>query len=134
MIKQPIALLLSLAILLGSCADSPAESGTLQGKVTIGPISPVERPGEKPDVPQEVFEARKIMVYEEDGDKLVAEVDIEQKDKTSEGFYTVDLGVGTYLVDIKHIGVDSSDEVPVKVEVNPGEITILDIDIDTGIR
>lgn len=134
MMKQPIALLLSLAILLGSCANSPAQTGTLQGQVTIGPISPVERPGEEPDVPSAVFEARKIMVYEEDGDRLVAEVDIEQKDKAAEGFYMVELEIGIYLVDIKWLGIDSSSEVPAKVEIRPGEVTILNIDIDTGIR
>ncbi|MGI2335881.1 MAG: META domain-containing protein [Dehalogenimonas sp.] len=44
--------------------------GILRGSVTIGPITPVESPGEKPTVPPEVYEARKIMVYNESGDKL----------------------------------------------------------------
>ena len=41
---------------------------------------------------------------------------------------------GTYTVDINRIGMDSSDDVPQRVEIQLGITTRLDIDIDTGIR
>jgi len=104
-------------------------SGILQGTVTIGPITPVERPGEKPPMPPEVYEARKIMVYDRSGKKLIEQVDI-----NSEGRYVAHLKPGTYTVDINHIGMDSSDDVPQQVEIQLGITTRLDIDIDTGIR
>jgi heat shock protein HslJ len=104
-------------------------SGILQGIVTIGPITPVERPGEKPPIPPEVYEARKIMVYDKAGKKLIQQVDI-----AYEGRYVVHLKPGTYTIDINHIGVDSSDDVPQQVEIQLGITTRLDIDIDTGIR
>jgi hypothetical protein len=46
-------------------------SGKLQGLVTIGPITPVKKLGEKPPIPPEVYEARKIMVYEKSGRNLI---------------------------------------------------------------
>ena len=105
------------------------DSGILQGLVTIGPITPVERPGEKPPVPPEVYEARKIMVYDKSGKNLIKQVDI-----GGEGRYEAKLKPGTYTIDINHIGIDSSDDVPKQVEIQSGITIRLDIDIDTGIR
>lgn len=104
-------------------------SGILQGIVTIGPITPVERLGEKPPIPPEVYEARKIMVYDKSGKKLIQQVDID-----NEGRYVIYLKPGTYTVDINHIGMDSTDDVPQQLEIQLGITTRLDIDIDTGIR
>lgn len=103
--------------------------GILQGSVTIGPVTPVERPGETPPVPPEVYAARKIMVYDENGDRLIAQVDIDD-----EGNYRVELEPGSYTVDINSIGIDRSSDVPRIVEIASAKTTILDIDIDTGIR
>ena len=87
------------------------------------------RPGEIVEVPCEVYEARKIMVYDKSGNKLIQQVDID-----CDGRYAVKLSPGTYNVDINRIGIDSSSDVPKRVEINSGLTTRLDIDIDTGIR
>ena len=105
------------------------KSGTLQGNVTIGPFQPVERPGEEPPVPCEVYEARKIMVYDEHGSNLINQVDID-----CEGDYWIELDPGVYTVDINRIGIDHSSDVPRTVRIEPGKTIVLDIDIDTGIR
>ena len=112
-----------------SCADGTDELGRLEGKVTISPIVPVERPGETYEIPCEVYEERKVMVYDWHNDTLIRQVDI-----GCNGHYSVELEAGEYVVDINRIGIDSSSEVPTKVEIAPGEIFNLDIDIDTGIR
>jgi heat shock protein HslJ len=104
-------------------------SGILQGIVTIGPITPVERPGEIPPIPHEVYEARKIMVYDKSGRTLIQQIDID-----SDGRYMAHLKPGTYTIDINRIGMDSSDDVPQQVAIQLGIATRLDIDIDTGIR
>ena len=104
-------------------------SGILQGIVTIGPITPVEKPGERPPVPPEVYEARKIVVYDKSGKTLIRQVDID-----SDGRYVTHLNPGIYTIDINHIGVDSSNDVPKQVEIQLGITTRVDIDIDTGIR
>ena len=119
------------AITLGifSCSDVSQEPGVLEGKVTIGPLVPVERPGVKYEIPCEAYEARKIMVFDKNHKRLIKQVDIDCK-----GTYRVELKPGLYVVDINRIGIDHSSEVPAKVEMKPRQIVQLDIDIDTGIR
>lgn len=104
-------------------------SGILQGLVTIGPITPVEKLGENSPVPPEVYETRKVMVYDRYGSNLVAQVDI-----NSQGRYLAKLEPGIYTVDINHIGIDFSKNLPKQVEIKSGVTMRLDINIDTGIR
>lgn len=104
--------------------------GTLTGRVTIGPLQPVARPDDDPyDVPPEVYEGRKVMVYDESGDTLIQRVDIGH-----DGLYRVELPPDTYIIDINRAGMDSSGDVPREIIIRSGEMTQLDIDIDTGIR
>lgn len=123
-------LLVALALVLAAagCAGT-TETGILQGLVTIGPIEPVERPGVTPTIPPEVYEARKVLVYNEAGSRLIKTVDL-----GPDGRYRVELAPGTYTVDINHLGVDYSDDVPLKIEIKSAETVRVDIDIDTGIR
>ena len=127
--KNLLLLLPLLIVLFLFSCSAPGEPGILQGKVSIGPLRPVERPGEVVEVPCEVYETRKIMVYDASGNKLIEQVDID-----CNGRYVVDLPPGTYTVDINRIGIDSSAEVPRQVEIASGITFRLDIDIDTGIR
>ena len=128
--------LLFLAIMLTavSCQDGQQTSGTLQGTINIGPIWPVERPGENPPVPQQVFEGRKVVVYNQSQTKIVKTIDLTQIAQSSKASYSTQLKPGRYVVDINHIGIDSASEVPKKVEIKPGQTVTVDIDIDTGIR
>ena len=48
--------------------------------------------------------------------------------------YSIELETGIYIIDINRIGIDSSSDVPLEIEIRPGETVKLDIDIDTGIR
>ncbi len=118
-----------LAPACGSGGSAAAETGTLEGRVTIGPISPVQREGVEEEIPPEVYAARKVVVYDRGGRKLVEEVDLED-----DGHYRVDLKPGIYVVDINRIGVDYSEQVPREIEIRSGETVVFDIDIDTGIR
>ena len=120
--------------LLLACQPGGPETALLQGGVTIGPISPVEIPGQTQPVSPEIFAARKIVIYDESGRDLVREVSITQIDQGATGYYTVQLAPGTYVVDIKHTGIDSSHNVPQKITLSADETVTLDIDIDTGIR
>ena len=116
-------------LLVTACFDGTVETGLLQGIVTIGPLSPVENPDERPPVPCEVYEARKIMVYDKSGRNLLYQVDI-----GCDSRYRAELNPGTYMVDINHVGIDTSSDVPKQVVIMPGITFRLDIDIDTGIR
>ena len=124
-----IVILTAVSLLILGCSSENLESGTIEGKVTIGPVVPVERPGVEYEIPCEFYEARKIMVYDKNHKKLVIQVDID-----CDGIYGAELEPGLYVVDINRIGIDHSSEVPAEVEINPLETFRLDIDIDTGIR
>ena len=118
-----------IGLVFVGCSGGNSETGTLQGNVTIGPICPVERPGEPCPVPCETYQARKVMIYDESGTKLVKQVDIDCM-----GHYRVELQAAEYTVDINRVGIDRSGDVPKKVDIRPGHTIAVNIDIDTGIR
>jgi hypothetical protein len=123
-------ILLIMMSSITACSPGPIQTGTLQGQVTIGPLVPVVGPGmEEPTPGPEVFADRKVVIYDAKGKRELGLVDIQ-----AGGSYSVDLEVGTYLVDINHLGIDHAAGLPAIVEILAAQITILDIDIDTGIR
>ena len=108
----------------------PAEFGTLQGHVSIGPLMPVMREGEPEPTPApEVYAARQIVIYSADGEDEVARAEIDYQ-----GNYQISLPIGEYLVDINRIGIDSAAGLPTTVQIDHQSVTTLDIDIDTAIR
>lgn len=120
---------LVLAGLLIGCSCGTAGSGILEGNVTIGPICPVEQPGHPCPVPCEMYQARKVLIYNSSGTKLIAEAAID-----CNGHYRVELKSGGYTVDINHDGFGHISGVPEKIELKSGQTVELNIDIDTGIR
>ncbi|UCH43403.1 MAG: hypothetical protein JSW16_02355 [Dehalococcoidales bacterium] len=127
--KLLIITLIGASMFVWGCSAGTAENGILHGKVAIGPISPVEQPGVDNEIPCEVYQARKIMVYDRKHQNLVKQVDID-----CDGRYRTELKPGIYVVDINRIGIDNSPEVPAEIRIESGLTTRLDIDIDTGIR
>jgi hypothetical protein len=122
------------SLLAISCQPGGPETVLLQGAVTIGPISPVEGPGDNPPVPPEVFASRHLIIYDESGQKLVREVYFTQIGNGATGYYTAQIAPGTYVVDINHLGMDTADGLPVKITASADETVTIDVNIDTGIR
>ena len=120
--------------LVASCQPGGPETVLLQGAVTIGPVSPVEGPGQNSTVPPEVFSSRKLIIYDKYGDKLVREVYFTQIGSGATGYYTAQIAPGTYVLDINRIGIDSADNLPLRITVVADETVTIDINIDTGIR
>jgi hypothetical protein len=118
---------------LAACSGI-SEKGLLHGKVKVGPISPVEQSGVTNIINCDVYDARKIMIYDEDGKELIHQVDIECNSEENYARYSIELTSGVYMIDINHIGIDFSHNVPEKVVIKAGTTTRLDIEIDTGIR
>jgi hypothetical protein len=117
----------SLAV---ACTPIPKATGTLRGHVTIGPLVPVVRVGEPDPTPApEVYAARQIVIYKTNGKTEVARAEID-----AQGNYEISLPVGTYIVDINRIGIDSAAGLPTEVDIFADQVTVLDVDIDTGIR
>jgi hypothetical protein len=129
-----VLLVLAGSLWLASCQPGGPRTGLLQGAVTIGPIFPVEIPGDTRPVPPEVFSSRKVMIYDESGKNLVREVSITQIGQTANGYYTAQLALGMYVVDINHLGIDRSGNLPQKITVSANETVTIDLNIDTGIR
>ena len=135
-----LASLLASALAAPSCgggedkappATRPAGAGFLEGRATIGPLTPVERPGVATPTPSaETCTSRGLTVYEQDGVTEVISFQL-RPDCT----YRVALPPGTYVVRLKETpGVGGSKDLPRTVRIESGETNRLDISIDTGIR
>ena len=116
--------------LTAACQLGPEEIGTLAGHVTIGPLTPVVQEGvPEPTPAPEIYAERQIVVFDADSQNEVGRASID-----ANGDYRIDLPVGTYIVDINHLGIDIAKGLPQTVEIRPQQTTQLDVDIDTGIR
>ena len=103
-------------------------TGYLEGEVEIGPLCPVEPCNLSQDQIEQAYMARKIVIYTLDKATTVSTISLD-----SSGKYRIALARGSYIVDINRIGIDSAN-LPDEVTIRTGEITELDIQIDTGIR
>lgn len=125
-----LSMIVFVLISLTSCSFGPVEYGILEGQVNIGPLQPAMQAGEEAPTPApEVYSAREIVVYKKNG---VTEFTHLQIGPT--GWYRGELPVGSYVIDINRIGIDSADNLPIKIEIRADATTRLDIEIDTGIR
>jgi len=141
--QKLLHIVIASAILIGGCIQNNitlAEYGILQGKVTIGPLCPVEPCKLPPEQVAQIYEARKIIIYEQSTKLKIAEVNLNQN-----GEYSLSLRPGNYIVDItdaegNELPLDLSKRprignvIPKEVELKAGGKVILDFDIDTGIR
>ncbi len=120
---------------VSGCATSGNQAGTgiLTGKVTVGPLTPVERIDVTPPVPDPaVFTSRKLLLYEADGKTLIQEIGIQAAGYY--GVYNVTLKPGTYVLGYPPQGVGGARGLPTVVKIEDGKTTTFDVDIDTGIR
>ncbi|MCD6425893.1 MAG: hypothetical protein J7L35_10375 [Anaerolineales bacterium] len=125
-----LSIIISLLISFSSCSFGPVEYGILEGQVNIGPLQPAVQAGEEAPTPApEVYSAREIVVYKKNGVTEFTRLEIGPT-----GWYQGELPVGTYVIDINRIGIDSADNLPIKIEIRGDVTTRLDVEIDTGIR
>jgi hypothetical protein len=128
-----ITIFCSCTLILAACSTEQnltEELGSLVGKVTVGPLTPVERLDATPaPIPPEVYTSRALNIFTPDGKKQIV-----RRAFNADGTYQIDLPPGDYLVDIEHHGIDSASGMPVLITIHNGEKLILDINIDTGIR
>ena len=120
--------------------DQDQDDGILRGKVTIGPLCPVEPCDLTPEQVARVYEARKAFVY-----RQFTEIKIAEANLSKNGEYSFSLKPGTYIVDISDaegnaLPLDISrrpligNALPKEALVISEDVTIVDFDIDTGIR
>jgi hypothetical protein len=133
-VKRAAILLLLLTVACSgknTPTDPGAEAprGTLSGAVTIGPNCPVETTAGPCPPPPGAYTLRKVLVETADASKVLYVVDIDEH-----GFYRIDLVTGAYTVDLQKNGIDRSADVPARVTITRGVATVLNINIDTGLR
>ncbi|MCJ7568809.1 MAG: T9SS type A sorting domain-containing protein [Anaerolineales bacterium] len=128
MLKRTIFLM--LFILLFACQVALAPEGILKGHVSIGPIQPAIHEGVPEPTPNpEMYAARQIVIFDQNGRNEIARASI-----NTVGEYEIELPAGIYTININHSGIDYAKGLPVQVDIQPHEVTRLDIAIDTGIR
>jgi len=131
-IKLCLVFLFGLFLISGCEKQYTQDAGFLEGIISIGPICPVEKdppdPGCLPTF--ETYKAYPVSIWTSNGRRKIAQVN-----PALDGSYKVELNPGNYLVILENgqnrIG---SSNLPEQVEIKSQAETILNIDIDTGIR
>jgi hypothetical protein len=124
--------LISMLFASSTCEDRIAgEDGVLEGKISIGPLCPVEtdppQPGCLPTA--ETYKEYPVGIWTTDGNRKVARISPAQ-----DGSFSLLLVPGQYLVKLDISTVIGGSNLPMIIEVNTLEKTTVKIDIDTGIR
>jgi hypothetical protein len=111
------------------CPDIRA-AGLIKGKVSVGPICPVERPGVPCPVPREAYTSREVILYAANGTMVVKRTHF-----AADGTYRFEVPAGTYVLDIpRQQGIGGSRDLPKTLTVKSGETLEVNFSIDTGIR
>jgi hypothetical protein len=116
----------ALFILVSACGLAPKDKDTgIMGTVTIGPVSPVSKPGEPDSVPY--ADASFIVRNLATGKKIKA---VSDKD----GLFQVLVPEGRYVLESEAGGTQLPFLKPVEVEVVKGSFTEVIVSFDSGIR
>jgi hypothetical protein len=137
MVRHSFKLILSIVyifglLFLGCDKQSTQGTGFLEGIISIGPICPVETdPPDPACLPTaDTYKAYPVSIWTLNGSKKIA-----QLNPALDGSYKTELVYGDYLVILEN-GQNKlgSSNLPVEVSIIPQNKTVLNIDIDTGIR
>ena len=107
----------------------PVEFGILEGRITIGPLCPVERDPPDPSClpTAKTFAANPVFVKA--GSENIAKLE-----PTLNGSYELELAVGDYTVVSSKVSRIGKQSVPQDITITSNTRTELNIHIDTGIR
>jgi hypothetical protein len=127
-----VIFLSGIVVISGCGSKKTLVAGILEGTISIGPICPVETiPPDPACLPTaETYKAYPVSVFTSDGKTKVA-----QLMPSLDGAYTSELPQGDYLIVLEkaknNIG---GSNLPVMVSITAQDKTLLNINIDTGIR
>lgn len=133
-LKDILGLLLLTGLLFISGCDNQVikEIGVLEGVISIGPICPVETvPPDPRCLPTaETYKAYPVSIWTSDGKSKIASIN-----PALDGSFRTELLPGNYRVILEknQISIGSSN-LPVDVTIISKSNTLLNINIDTGIR
>lgn len=124
-----------LIVILFSCTEQNVivGNGVLKGKISIGPLCPVERiPPDPACLPtMETYKAWATAVWTLNKKTKLATID-----PKLDGTYQIVLPSGNYSIDfdVAHTNTIGSNNLPAIVSIANMDTTIFNINIDTGIR
>jgi len=123
---NPLLSLLFFSFLLLGCIGQ-GQKGVLEGKVTVGPLCPVEPCSVSADQIAKAYTSRNITVFAQDKATIVYQMPL-----NPDGSFMVELDAGTYYVTVRPGGIG---DFPLqKAVVSANQTTSLNLDVDTGIR
>lgn len=127
-----VVLLTGLLYVAGCEKQGTKEAGILEGKISIGPLCPVETDPPNPAClpTYETYKSYPVGVWTFNGKRKIV-----QLEPALDGSFKVELDPGDYLVILEtaHSAIGSSN-LPGKVEITSQNRTIFNVNIDTGIR
>lgn len=127
-----IVFLTAVLFISGCDKRMTLEPGYLEGVISIGPICPVERvPPDPACLPTaETYKAYPVSVFSSDGRRKIL-----QLNPSLDGSFITELAPGNYLVVLdKAQNYIGGSNLPVEVSISTQDKTLLNINIDTGIR
>ena len=108
------------------------EAGYLEGIISIGPLCPVEKDPPDPDClpTYETYKAYPVSIWTSNGRRKITQVN-----PALDGSYKIELNPGKYsvILETSQNSIGSSN-LPAGVVIRAQAETILNINIDTGIR
>jgi len=139
MVKEKYYLILGIIVLLGiifisNSIQHPnnkiAEKGFLEGKISIGPLCPVERipPSPRCQPTEATYKAWQVAVWTADKKTKIVQIQ-----PNLNGSYKIELPAESYIVNFEKRHLFSKN-LPASINIKPHETTTLNISIDTGIR
>jgi hypothetical protein len=108
------------------------EAGFLEGVISIGPLCPVETdpPVTGCEPTAETYKAYPVSIWTSDGRRKITGIN-----PALDGSYIIELSPGNYLVKLGTTGNGvGGSNLPAEVTITSQNNTVLNIDIDTGIR
>ena len=115
--------LLAGAMFLTACSGD--NTGTLNGTITL---KPVVSAGEIAPTPSPAdFAARQVLILEGNGISEVMRADVDPN-----GFYSVILLPGVYVIDITHDGPAGTSGFPKQIQIVKGETLTLDATVQSS--
>ncbi len=139
-VKFPLVLFF-ITILFISCTDKTLNQdiidtglkGTLTGKISIGPLCPVETIPPSPNCQptEETYKAWAIAVWSKNKKSKIQVIR-----PILDGTFSIELPANNYVIDFdsKHSFAVGGSNLPVSLTVEPNDTVEINIDIDTGIR
>jgi hypothetical protein len=121
--------ILCLLIALSGAQRPQPRPGRLMGHVKLGPVKPVERPGEKQTVPPALYKPYTVAIQAASAKSPFMVIKL-----SNQGNFAAELAPGNYVVSLRTSQKVMQLPPAQKVIITSGKTTNIKFEVDTGIR